>query len=370
MNVTHDRQADIDDCVITEIECHWLRLPLKAPYENALCRLESFDVIAIKLTDEAGRVGWGEACPVAGYSPETPAQAWRYCEAALHVLPGKAPSAIATLLAKDLATYPFVVSAIHEAMADLGRSALLHGTAPRPIPLLGTVNTLDSEVAPCIALELVAQGYTTLKVKVGYDPDADALRVGRIAEAVAGAARLRIDANQGYDLDQAVRFARQVPAPMVECFEQPVKADRWDLLAEIGQLELLPLMLDESIYACVDIERAASLSGVAAVKLKMSKAGGPAGLAEQIALCREHGLDVVIGNGVASDLGCLHEAMCYDALELATAAEMNGFLKPTTTLLSQPLVVERGRLMIGDPAAFQVDDAKLQAHCGKSLKFS
>lgn len=370
MNVTHDQQADIDDCVIAEVECHWLCLPLKVPYENVLCRLESFDVIAIKLTDEAGRVGWGEACPVAGYSPETPAQAWRYCEAALHVLPGKVSSSIATLLAKDLAAYPFVVSAIHEAMADLGRSALLHGAAPCPIPLLGTVNTLNSEEAPRMALELIDQGYSTLKVKVGYDPDADALRVGRIAEVAAGVARLRIDANQGYDLDQAIRFARQVPATAVECFEQPVKADRWDLLAEIGRLELLPLMLDESIYASADIDRAAGLSGVTAVKLKMSKAGGPAALAEQIALCREHGLDVVIGNGVASDLGCLHEAMCYDALELATAAEMNGFLKPTTTLLSKPLVVERARLTIGDPTAFHVDDAKLRAHCDKSLKFS
>lgn len=370
MKVTNDRQEDAGVRAMAHVECHWLHLPLKVPYENALCRLESFDVMVIKLTDEAGRTGWGEACPVAGYSPETPAQAWRYCEATLHALPGKVPSAIATLLAKDLLAYPFVVSAIHEAMADLGRSTLLHGATPRPIPLLGTVNTLNSEAASRMALELIDQGYTTLKVKVGYDPEADALRVNKIAEVVAGEARLRVDANQGYDLAQAVRFARHVPAEAIECFEQPVGADRWDLLEEIGRLRLLPLMLDESIYASADIERAAAMPGVEAVKLKMSKAGGPVGLAEQIELCRARGLDVVMGNGVASDLGCFHEAMCYDALKLTTAAEMNGFLKPATSLLSAPLVVKKAELIINDPNDFWVDKEKVEELSDRPLLFS
>lgn len=363
----------INQCIartITNIESHWLRLPLKEPYENALCRLESFDVIVIKLTDEAGRVGWGEACPVTGYSPETPEQAWRYTESVLPRLRGKTASEIVVHLAVDLPNYPFIVSAIQEALADLALSALLHGKHPLPIPLLGTVNTLDSEVAPRMALDLVARGYTTLKVKVGYDPEADALRVSRIADAVAGEARLRVDANQGYDLDQAVRFARHVPAEAIECFEQPVGADRWDLLEQIGRLRLLPLMLDESIYASADIERAAAMPGVAAVKLKMSKAGGPAGLAEQVELCRARGLDVVMGNGVASDLGCFHEAMCYDALKLTTAAEMNGFLKPAMSLLSAPLLVREAKLIIEDPGMFHVDEEKIKTLGDRSLMFS
>ena len=53
----------------------WLKLPLTEPYQNALGALDAFDAMVVRIEDADGRVGWGEACPVAGYSPETPAEA-------------------------------------------------------------------------------------------------------------------------------------------------------------------------------------------------------------------------------------------------------------------------------------------------------
>ncbi|PMR72968.1 mandelate racemase/muconate lactonizing enzyme family protein [Billgrantia endophytica] len=338
---------------------YWLRVPLKVPYENALCRLESFDVMVIQLVDGEGRVGWGEACPVTGYSPETPEQAWRWIGEQLPRIVGAHPRRWHALLDASLAKYPFVVSAIHEGLSDLTRSPLLHRDDPPSVRLLGTVNTLDKQVAPDAALQLLDRGYTTLKVKVGYDPREDSERVCRIAEAVAGEAQLRLDANQGYSLEDAIGFARRVPADAVEVFEQPVPADRWDQLEAIGRLKLLPLMLDESIYDDSDIRRAATFDGVTAVKLKMSKSGGPRGLADQVALCRSLGLNVVVGNGVASDLGCFHEAVCYGQLGLDTAAEMNGFLKTTSSLLDTPLSMNQDSLELPNPRTVAVDEQRL-----------
>lgn len=349
---------------------YWLRVPLKVPYENALCRLESFDVMVIKLVDGEGRVGWGEACPVTGYSPESPAQAWRWISKKLSGIVGASPKALRELLDVSMAQYPFVVSAIYEGLADLARSPLLHRDAPSAVRLLGTVNTLDKRAAPDVARQLLERGYTTLKVKVGYDPREDAERVCRIAEAVEGKARLRMDANQGYSLADAIDFAQRVPADAVEVFEQPVPADRWDQLKTIGRLKLLPLMLDESIYDDSDIRRAATLDGVAAVKLKMSKSGGPQGLADQVSLCRSLGLDVVVGNGVASDLGCFHEAVCFGQLGLDTAAEMNGFLKTTNSLLNTPLSMHQDRLELPSPRTVAVDQRQLDTLAIDTREFS
>lgn len=349
---------------------YWLRVPLKVPYENALCRLNSFDVMVIKLVDVKGCVGWGEACPVAGYSPETPEQAWSWISKQLPSIVGAPPKALNELLDASLATYPFVVSAIHEALADLTRSPLLHRDDPSSVRLLGTVNTLDKHVAPEVALQLLEDGYTTLKVKVGYNPREDAERVCRIADAVAGKALLRMDANQGYSLDEAIDFARHVPADAVEVFEQPVSAGRWDQLEAIANLKLLPLMLDESIYDDSDIRRAATIDGVTAIKLKMSKSGGPQGLADQVGLCRSLGFDVVVGNGVASDLGCFHEAVCYGQLGLETAAEMNGFLKTSVSLLNTPLLMNQGSLQLPNPRTVAIDEKRLVSLSIDTCEFS
>ncbi|MGE0724303.1 MAG: mandelate racemase/muconate lactonizing enzyme family protein [Alphaproteobacteria bacterium] len=325
----------------------WLKLPLTEPYENALGALRHFDVMVLRLEDGDGRIGWGEACPVAGYSPETPAEAWEALNSAASALTGALPAAIDEWAAARHRSIPFVVSAIGEAMARMTGDPLLR-PAERPVrvALAGTVNTLSIDEAPARAAALVAQGYRTLKVKVGYDPAADAARVDAIGAAIGASARIRADANQGYDRERALDFARRVrPAP-IEVFEQPLPADQWAGLAEIARRSPLPLMLDESIYDEADVVRAAREVGAAAVKLKMSKAGGPAALGRQVERARALGLGIVVGNGVASDLGCLHEALCVSRLGVETAGELNGFLKPTTALLPTPLGYEAPHVVV------------------------
>jgi len=336
---------------IDTIEAFRLRLPLKEPYENALGTLAHLDAIIYRILSADGREGWGEACPVAGYSPETPDEAW------------SATCAILPIMARDMtegraavqrleATHPFVASALNEALADL--SGVFDGAwkafGNRSVELLGTVNTLDAEAAPHIALGLIEAGYRTLKIKVGYEPGRDAQRVRNISAVIGDGVRLRIDANQGYDVDQALAFARSVPPDHVEVFEQPVHQKNWAGISSIASQSPLPIMLDESIYAADDIRRAAKITGVTAVKLKMSKAGGPEQLRDQVALAQSLGLDVVIGNGVASDLGCYHEALMQSVLGLVRAGEMNGFTKPLCSLLSAPLRLDGPNLTVPQDA--------------------
>ena len=316
----------------------WLKLPLTEPYQNALGALDAFDAMVVRIEDADGRVGWGEACPVAGYSPETPVEAWAALQAAAGELLGASPSDIDAWAVARHRRLPFVVSAIGEAMARMTDDPLLRpAEAPLSIELAGTVNTLAIDEAPIRAAALVAQGYRTLKVKVGYDPQADAARVAAITAAVGTSARIRADANQGYDRERALDFARRVRPEAIEVFEQPLPADDWAGLAEVARRSPLPIMLDESIYDGADIVRAAREVGARAVKLKMSKAGGPAALGRQVGKAAALNLSVVVGNGVASDLGCLHEGLCFARLGIATAAELNGFLKLTTPLLPVPI---------------------------------
>lgn len=336
---------------IEMIEAFRLRLPLKHPYENALGTLSHLDAIVYRIVTADGREGWGEACPVTGYSPETPDQAW---EATQHILPVMAEDMAEgqKAIAQLEATHPFVTSALNEALADAAGvfDAAWATFNSRPVELLGTVNTLDADAAPQVALDLVRAGYRTLKVKVGYDPDHDAQRVRNISAVLEEGIRMRIDANQGYDVDSALAFARSVPPEHVEVFEQPVHQKNWAGITTIAAQSPLPIMLDESIYSANDIRRAATIAGVTAIKLKMSKAGGPDQLQDQVSLCRSLGLDVVIGNGVANDLGCYHEALMQNVLGLDRAGEMNGFTKPLTGILSAPMRLDGPYLTVPQDA--------------------
>lgn len=102
-------------------------------------------------------------------------------------------------------------------------------------------------------------------------------------------------------------------------------------------------MLDESIYGIADIEKAASLECAQFIKVKLMKFGTRAALVAAIARIRELGMQPVLGNGVACDLGCWLEA-CIAARHIDNAGEMNGFLKIEAALLEPRLGFESGAI--------------------------
>jgi len=346
----------------------WVKLPLSVAYENALGIIDAFDALVLQLEDEAGCIGWGESCPVAGYSPETPEEAWEAVPDLMERLLAEGEASVQAEMDGRFRRQPFVVSLFREALEDLrGWSGLRLGQ-PATLDLLATVNSRDPEEAAAMARGYLAQGYRTMKAKVGYDPAADARRISRLAEVLDGRAILRIDANQGYTAEQALAFAKAVPPEAIEVFEQPVPADAWSDLAAVAAASPLPIMLDESIYDDADIRRAATLPGITAVKLKLSKAGGGAGLVRQMTLAETCGLKVVVGNGVASDLGCLHEAVCCVQAGLATAGEMNGFMKTPARLTRAVLKMDGPRLLVPPVAATEVDAAAVERHTHRRIE--
>ena len=89
--------------------------------------------------------------------------------------------------------------------------------------------------------------------------------------------------------------------------------------------------------------------------------GTVATLVDALAEADAAGLSAVLGNGVACDIGCWMEAMVA-ARKLETTGEMNGFLKPRHTLLTEALCVRDGALRV--PARFHPTlDAQRIAEC-------
>jgi L-alanine-DL-glutamate epimerase-like enolase superfamily enzyme len=113
------------------------------------------------------------------------------------------------------------------------------------------VNALLGAVSPeelaHEARRAVAEGYETLKLKVAGRPvEEDAARLAAV-RGVAGAARVRIDANGGWTEPEAERALEVLGGEGAELCEQPVAAEALEALCRLAARAPCPLAADESL---------------------------------------------------------------------------------------------------------------------------
>jgi L-alanine-DL-glutamate epimerase-like enolase superfamily enzyme len=345
---------------VTRIVLHRQRAPLRVPYKLSFGPVEAFDTILVEIAGEGGRAGFGEATFLPGYSEETMEGSWGRATALAEQSAGRTTGEIVALAAKLHQEGPFTATAFTTACEMLsGHSAL----APRQtvdVPLLAIVNADEPAGYEAEIEGHLAAGYRTLKVKVGFDLEPDLARVERIRRFVAGRAAIRVDGNQGYARDEALRFAATLEPEGIELLEQPADGGDWETAADLAKVAQVPMMLDESIFGIADVERAAELGAARYIKFKLMKAGGIDRLAGALKRIRDLGMVPVLGNGVAGEVGCWMEG-CVAAQLIDNAGEMNGFLKPAAGIFAQPIKVENGAMILEAGAMPAIDRAALEA---------
>jgi len=158
-------------------------------------------------------------------------------------------------------------------------------------------------------------GFSSFKVKVGKKREDDAAVLGALARAVPGA-HVRLDANEGYGADDALRLledARRLGL-VVECFEQPCARTRLDELARVTAEGGVPVVADESCRSLADLEAVVSAKAAHAVNLKLVKLGGLANALEVGRRAKALGLGLMAGAMVETRLGLTAMAHVVTAL--------------------------------------------------------
>jgi len=352
--------------MIESISLRLLRLQLRTPYKLAFGPVTHFDTILAFVNANGGQ-GIGEATILTGYTDETIEESWTRAQAVAGKLPGRSFETAKQSITEKMKKAPFAATALTTAIEMAEGNPALRIAGPVHVPLLAGINATDDEG---IAVEIEAAldaGFGTLKIKAGFDLGKDLERIGFIQKHNNGRAKLRIDANQGYDRMEACCFAAAINPEDVELLEQPCHSDDWDAHEAVAKVTAVPLMLDESIYDEGDIKRAARL-GASFVKLKLMKCVSLTKLVQGLELIRELGMEPVLGNGVASDIGCWMEA-CVARSHIRNAGEMNGFLRQSTALAQHPLSVERGAMVLTPGGAPRLDETALQSQTIQSAQF-
>lgn len=203
------------------------------------------------------------------------------------------------------------------------------------------VNAIVPELPPeQAAARAVAAGCGTVKIKVAGRSSLadDVARVRAVREALPDA-KLRVDANGGWSLDEARSAIAQLKPFELEYVEQPCA--RVEDLARLRGLGLA-IVADESIRRAEDPYEVARLEAADAIVLKVQPLGG---VRQCLALAKELRLPVVVSSAVETSIGIAAGVALAAALpELPYACGLETVALLAGDVVDEPLVPVDGFL--------------------------
>ena len=278
------------------------RFAFRAPLRTAYGELRERAVLELQV-EEGEVVGVGEAAPLEPYdgvSLDAVRAALERCRPLLEdAAHGDREELVDACWLE--AGLPQAVAAVDLALWDLeGKqtarpvAGLLGAHALAPVPVSAAIGAVDRAGAAAEAAAAVADGFTTLKVKVGVGDDAGRLAAVR---AVAPEAALRADANGAWTVDEAVAALASLEGVGLELIEEPVHG--LEALRALRERVEVPIVMDETAA-----EPGAVSSGAAdGVCLKVAACGGISGLLAAAEAARAAGAFVYVGSTYDGPVG-------------------------------------------------------------------
>jgi L-alanine-DL-glutamate epimerase-like enolase superfamily enzyme len=177
------------------------------------------------------------------------------------------------------------------------------GGQPRVMKTDMTIGISSPDSMVDSALNFVQQGFTEIKIKLGKHAQEDIQRVERIRTALGPGIRLRIDANQGWGLEEAKYVLEKIYPLNIEHCEQPVDARDMYTLKLIHELSPVPIMADESLFDSNDAYTLISLNACSQFNIKLGKSGGIQEAIKILNLATLHHIPCQVGCFSESRLG-------------------------------------------------------------------
>ncbi len=351
-------------------------LPFRRPYVTARGTLARREMVLLRLRDEDGVEGLGEAVPLSlrgGVTLEAVARQLR--TVAVEMTEAKeAPPSIADALAdrspieggaSGRAGGPLSLPArcaLSTALLDLRERREGRAVAAEPVRCNATlVGGAPGEVA-AEAARWAKAGFRTFKLKVGTGEDV--AQVEAVRAALGPEAKIRLDANATWSLEEATRVLAAIEPLGIELVEQPVETI--GEAAELAWRTRIPLAGDESIVTVADAKEAERDGGFSITGIKLSKVGGIAAGRQIAAVLRSYvasALDGPVGIAVGRRLAAeIDAARPADVAPLAHGLATRRLFAATVAAVECEL---RGDLLHAAPGpglGVVIDEDALEHH--------
>jgi L-alanine-DL-glutamate epimerase-like enolase superfamily enzyme len=351
---------------IASLEVVPYALRFREPYVTARGVLERREMALLRLRNEEGLEGLGEAVPLSLRGGATLARVVGELEALAErdgldeaALRGRAGGLSAPARCAALT-----------ALADLrGRRAAAErggdGGSGESIAPVRCNASLVAGAPVAVAAEAerwAADGFSSFKLKLGTGDDLGQVRAVR--EAVGPEACIRVDANGSWDLETAKRRLVELEPFDLELAEQPVAT--LEEAAELAASTVIPIAADESVESRADAVRAFELGACAMTGIKLSKVGGPDAaieIAEVLPAYLSSALDGPVGIAAAAQVAAtLGEAGERPGTGLAHGLATQRLFASSVAAVGPELRGDLLHVPAGPGLGVEIDEETLEAH--------
>ncbi|MEX0609919.1 MAG: o-succinylbenzoate synthase [Balneolaceae bacterium] len=285
------------------------RLPFKKPFSVFGNEYEYREGIVLVYT-EGDIMAFGEVAPLPGFSEETLSQV----EDVLKMN----RSTLELSLQNDTANQMLeVLEKIHGFPSlSFGLDSLIHDLAakkanitlheflfkkknPSGVSANATLSFQDEKKALKNAEVLIKKGFNTLKVKLGQDFDRELQLLKKLRHQFPHV-KIRIDANQAWEVEEAIYHLKKMDTLKIEYCEQPISKENFEGLRNVKKTTTIPIAADESVRNKTDAFRLSKAGIVDVLILKPTLLGSFKNIFVTKSMASSHNIKVVFTTGMES----------------------------------------------------------------------
>lgn len=308
---------------ITDTEIFKLTIPME-PFVIATETSYYTQNVFIRIHTDTGLTGMGECSAFPMLVGETQTTCFEIAKEFARILKGKNPLNLAECmqhLHDFIAFNSTIKSAFDIALHDIAAKSAgvplykFLGGELKSIQTDLTIGIDKPEKMAATAVEFVKNGVKTIKIKLGKNYKEDVERVKLIRQAAGADIKLRVDANQGWNYEEALFALTNIAPYDIQFCEQPMRQWNDPLLPALRKNSPVKIMADESVFNHYDAIRLIEADACDYINIKLAKSGG---IMEAIKIANEaqkRNIPCMLGGMVESRLALtakVHLAMSHD----------------------------------------------------------
>ena len=359
------------------IETVIVAIPTIRPHKLSVTTMQHQTLVLVKITNDDGLVGWGEATTIGGlnYAAESPESVKANIEHyfAPLLLAQRTGNVAQTLKAinKSINGNRFAKCAVQTALLDIQAqqlgvplSELLGGRLRDSLPVLWTLASGDTDKDIAEAQKMIhSKRHNTFKLKIGSNPwQQDVEHVIAIKKALGADISVRVDVNRAWSELECTKGIAQLQDGGIDLVEQPCAIENTDALRRLSERFDVAIMADETLTGPDSAFRLAKQHAADVFAIKIAQSGGLLEAKAVATVATLAGIDLYGGTMLEGPIGTIASAHTFATFDnLAYGTELFGPLLLTQEILKQPLHYSNFELVLPNAPGLgvEVDENKI-----------
>jgi L-Ala-D/L-Glu epimerase len=370
---------------IIDVQWHTYCLPFLHKFYTAHGVMDTREGIVVQVTTNEGITGIGEIAPLPTFNGGSLADACSLLKelaGRLHhttlyeALELLAAEKVHTKTASTLCGLEIALLDALGKTTDYSVSTLLTPAdfTPRTaVPVNAVISAKETKAAAETALNAKKNGFPCVKLKVGLGLSIheEVERIAMVRDTMGTTMHLRLDANEAWQLEEAIAILSQCVPYDIQYIEQPMKAQDLVGMYTLRQEIPIPIAIDEAVHNLESVYLVLDSEVADILVIKPQLAGGLRIGQQMIQAASERGVRSVITSTIEAGIGLaaeLHLAAASPAVTLECGLATLPLL--ADDLLTEALLVRDGFLAVptGPGLGVELDQQALSRYAGRDLQ--